>query len=54
MHVGKLEIPSHFTLIMRALVILSGVSHTLVPNERVIGSALARTMLRTQLPAVGT
>ncbi len=37
---GKLEIPSHFTLIMRVMVILSGLSHSLVPGERVIGGAL--------------
>ncbi|MBX3154742.1 MAG: AarF/ABC1/UbiB kinase family protein [Deltaproteobacteria bacterium] len=37
---GELEIPSHFTLIARVMVILSGVSHTLVPGERVIGGAL--------------
>ncbi len=37
---GKLEIPSHFTLIGRVLVILSGVSHSLVPGERVIAGAL--------------
>lgn len=41
---GRLEIPSHFTLIMRTLVILSGVSHTLVPGERVIGGALAAAL----------
>jgi ubiquinone biosynthesis protein len=41
---GRLEIPSHFTLIIRVLVILSGVSHTLVPGERVIGGALASAL----------
>ena len=41
---GRLEIPSHFTLIMRVFVILSGVSHTLVPDERVIGAALAAAL----------
>lgn len=44
---GKLEIPSHFTLIIRTLVILSGVSHTLVPNERVIGGVLAATLAKS-------
>jgi ubiquinone biosynthesis protein len=53
MHVGKLEIPSHFTLIIRALVILSGVSHTLVPNERVIGGALGAALARTMVPSTG-
>jgi ubiquinone biosynthesis protein len=43
---GKLEIPSHFTLVMRTLVILSGVSHTLVPNERLIGGVLAAALAR--------
>ncbi len=37
---GELEIPHHFTLIGRVMIILSGVSHTLVPNERIIGGAL--------------
>jgi ubiquinone biosynthesis protein len=53
MHVGKLEIPSHFTLIIRALVILSGVSHTLVPNERVIGGVLGAALARTMIPSTG-
>jgi ubiquinone biosynthesis protein len=44
MQQGKLEIPSHFTLIIRVLVILSGVSHTLVPGERVIGAALGAAL----------
>ena len=43
---GKIEIPSHFTLVMRTLVILSGVSHTLVPNERVIGGVLAAALAK--------
>jgi ubiquinone biosynthesis protein len=37
---GELEIPHHFTLIGRVMIILSGVSHRLVPNERLIGAAL--------------
>jgi ubiquinone biosynthesis protein len=37
---GKLEIPSHFTLIGRVMIILSGVSHMLVPNERVVAGAI--------------
>jgi len=37
---GELEIPPHFTLIGRVMIILAGVSHTLVPNERIIGGAL--------------
>ena len=37
---GELEIPHHFTLIGRVMIILSGVSHALVPNERIIGGAL--------------
>ena len=37
---GELEIPHHFTLIGRVMIILSGVSHSLVPNERIIGRAL--------------
>jgi ubiquinone biosynthesis protein len=36
----EIEIPSHFTLIVRVMIILSGVSHTLVPGERVIAAAL--------------
>jgi ubiquinone biosynthesis protein len=41
---GELEIPSHFTLIVRVMVILSGLSHALVPGERVIGAALATAL----------
>jgi ubiquinone biosynthesis protein len=41
---GQIEIPSHFTLIVRVMIILSGVSHTLVPNERIIGGALAAAL----------
>jgi ubiquinone biosynthesis protein len=41
---GGIEVPSHFTLIIRAMVILSGVSHTLVPNERIIGGAMAAAL----------
>jgi len=37
---GELEIPHHFTLIGRVMIILSGVSHALVPDERVIGGAM--------------
>ncbi|HEY5927864.1 MAG TPA: AarF/UbiB family protein [Kofleriaceae bacterium] len=39
-----LEIPSHFTLIIRALIILNGVSHTLAPGERVIAGAIAAAL----------
>jgi ubiquinone biosynthesis protein len=41
---GGLVVPSHFALIVRALVILSGVSHKLVPGERIIGGALAAAL----------
>jgi ubiquinone biosynthesis protein len=41
---GRLEVPSHFTLIIRALVILNGVSHSLAPGERVIAGALATAL----------
>jgi len=41
---GELEIPSHFTLIARVMVILSGVSHSLVPDERIIGGALVAAL----------
>jgi ubiquinone biosynthesis protein len=37
---GELEVPSHFTLIGRVMVILNGVSHTLVPGERIIAGAV--------------
>ena len=43
---GELEIPSHFTLIARVMVILSGVSHQLVPNQRIIGGALFAALAR--------
>lgn len=36
-HVG---IPTHFTLIGRVMIILSGVSHSLVPGEKIIPGAL--------------
>lgn len=41
---GRIEIPSHFALIIRVMVILSGVSHSLVPNERIIGAAMAAAL----------
>ena len=41
---GELEIPTHFTLIGRVMVILSGLSHSLVPNERIIGGALVTAL----------
>jgi len=43
---GALEhVPAHFTLIVRALVLLNGLSHMLVPGERIIAIAMARAML---------
>lgn len=42
---GGLAVPSQFTLIARVMVILSGVSHMLVPGERVIGQAMAAALL---------
>jgi ubiquinone biosynthesis protein len=47
---GRFEIPSHFTLIMRAMVILNGVSHSLVPNERIAATALAGSLLSRLRP----
>jgi ubiquinone biosynthesis protein len=47
---GRFEIPSHFTLIMRAMVILNGVSHSLVPNERIAATALAGSLLSRLAP----
>lgn len=41
---GELVIPTHFTLIGRVMVILSGVSHSLVPNERIIGGAIVAAL----------
>jgi len=38
------NIPSHFALIGRAFILLHGVSHMLVPNERVISGAVARKL----------
>ncbi len=38
------NIPSHFALIGRAFILLHGVSHMLVPNERVISGAIARNL----------
>ena len=42
------EVPSHFALIGRVFILLNGVSHTLVPGERVIARAVAGA-LATQL-----
>jgi ubiquinone biosynthesis protein len=39
------NIPSHFALIGRAFILLHGVSHMLVPNERVISATVARNLL---------
>jgi ubiquinone biosynthesis protein len=38
------KVPSHFALIVRAFILLNGVSHMLVPGERVIPSAVARIL----------
>jgi len=45
------RIPSHFALIARTFVILNGLSHQLVPNERVIAGALARALAPRLLAA---
>ncbi len=37
---SRVGIPTHFTLIGRVMIILSGVSHSLVPGEKVIPGAL--------------
>jgi ubiquinone biosynthesis protein len=37
---GAVIVPSHFTLIARVMVLLNGVSHMLVPGERVIAGAV--------------
>jgi ubiquinone biosynthesis protein len=39
------RVPGHFTMIVRALVLLNGLSHMLVPGKRVIGAAMARAMM---------
>lgn len=38
------NVPSHFTLIGRTFILLNGVSHMLVPGERVIPAAVARIL----------
>ncbi len=38
------DIPGHFTLIGRVMILLNGLSHTLVPGERVIAQAIARRL----------
>jgi hypothetical protein len=45
---GDFEIPSHFTLIMRTLLILNGVSHMLAPGERLIAHALIAALARSR------
>jgi ubiquinone biosynthesis protein len=42
---GEIAIPSHFLLIARVLVILNGLSHSLVPGERVIAGAMAAALM---------
>ena len=44
-NVAMREVPSHFMLIVRCLVLLNGLSHRLVPNERVIPLQLAKQLL---------
>ncbi len=39
------RVPGHFTMIVRALVLLNGLSHMLVPKKRIIGAAMARAMM---------
>lgn len=38
------DIPGHFTLIGRVMILLNGLSHSLVPGERVIAQAIARRL----------
>lgn len=38
------QIPTHFVLIVRALILLNGLSHLLVPRERVIPRAMAASL----------
>jgi ubiquinone biosynthesis protein len=38
------SIPGHFTLIVRVMVLLNGLSHLLVPEQRVIAGALMRAL----------
>jgi ubiquinone biosynthesis protein len=38
------KIPSHFTLIVRAMVLLNGLSHRLVPGKRIIPMAVTRAL----------
>lgn len=38
------SVPSHFTLIVRSMVLLNGVSHMLVPGERIIALAMTRAL----------
>lgn len=39
------SVPSHFALIVRAMVLLNGLSHLLVPKQRIISGTLARTLM---------
>jgi ubiquinone biosynthesis protein len=38
------KVPGHFALIGRVFILLNGISHMLVPGERVIAQAVARTL----------
>lgn len=43
--VGLRRAPSHFAVMVRALILLNGLSHALVPGERVIAQAVARRLM---------
>jgi ubiquinone biosynthesis protein len=45
------KVPSHFALIGRTFILLNGVSHLLVPGERVIPGAIARILVPRMLTA---
>lgn len=40
------SVPSHFTIIGRVFLLLNGLSHRLVPGERVIATAVGRTLVQ--------
>jgi ubiquinone biosynthesis protein len=45
------SVPSHFALVVRALVLLNGLSHRLVPDQRVIAMAVAGAVMRQVMAA---
>jgi ubiquinone biosynthesis protein len=46
------EVPKDFGLVLRALILLNGISHLIAPGERLIQQEMARALLAAPAPAV--